>query len=65
MVRVEDDLHSCRQDDRRSACARLLRAREGDRKGAGAKVVLGPGLHSGSFTGKDQPGKAVTGSFTC
>jgi hypothetical protein len=33
--------------------------------GASAKVVLGPGLHSGSFTGKDLLGKAVTGSFTC
>lgn len=33
--------------------------------GAGAKLVLGPGLHSGSFTGKDLLGKAITGSFTC
>jgi hypothetical protein len=32
---------------------------------AGAKVVLGPGLHSGSFAGKDLLGKAITGSFTC
>jgi hypothetical protein len=32
---------------------------------AGAKVVLGPGLHSGSFAGKDLLGKAITGFFTC
>jgi hypothetical protein len=30
-----------------------------------AKVVLGPGLHSGRFTGKDLLGKASTGRSTC
>jgi hypothetical protein len=32
---------------------------------AGAKVVLGPGVRSGTFAGKDLLGKAITGSFTC
>jgi hypothetical protein len=32
---------------------------------AGSKVVLGAGLHSGTFAGRDLLGKAVTGSFTC
>jgi hypothetical protein len=33
--------------------------------GAGAKVVLKPGLRSGSFTGKDLGGRPVHGSFSC
>jgi hypothetical protein len=32
---------------------------------AGAKIVLKPGLHSGSFSGKDLSGRPVKGSFTC
>ena len=30
-----------------------------------ARVVLGPGLHSGSFAGEDLLGRPITGSFTC
>jgi hypothetical protein len=30
-----------------------------------SKVVLAPGLHSGSFAGKDPLGNATTVSFTC
>jgi hypothetical protein len=32
---------------------------------AGAKLVLAPNLHSGTFAGKDLLGKTISGSFTC